>query len=108
MPLKMTEILQCHEPFNKLDPSQDDKILQCRDCERDFCFPAKDQVFYAAKGFNKPIRCKPCRTFKKQKCYACNCSSGYGGDNLETKEHTSMQAMKNILMDSSGVLPNWK
>jgi hypothetical protein len=43
-----------------------DKSLNCRDCEKPFVFTARDQEFYAQKGFtNPPTRCKDCRLRKK-------------------------------------------
>jgi CxxC-x17-CxxC domain-containing protein len=44
----------------------EDKILQCKDCGREFIFTAGEQEFYAEKGFqNVPTRCKDCRTKRK-------------------------------------------
>ena len=43
-----------------------DKILVCKDCGQEFTFTARDQEFYAEKGFtNEPLRCKPCRDARK-------------------------------------------
>ncbi len=43
-----------------------DKQIKCIDCEEEFTFSARDQEFYAEKGFtNEPKRCKPCRDKKK-------------------------------------------
>lgn len=43
-----------------------DETLRCRDCGEDFVFTARDQEFFAEKGFtNKPVRCKSCRMAKK-------------------------------------------
>ena len=43
-----------------------DKVLNCRDCGRDFEFTASEQEFYAEKGFtNEPGRCPECRAAKK-------------------------------------------
>jgi hypothetical protein len=45
-----------------------DETLHCRDCEGDFIFSSEEQAFHAEKGFNnKPVRCKECRTAKKQR-----------------------------------------
>jgi CxxC-x17-CxxC domain-containing protein len=39
-----------------------DETLVCRDCGEEFVFTARDQEFFAEKGFmNKPVRCKTCR-----------------------------------------------
>lgn len=44
-----------------------DKTIKCVDCGTEFIFTARDQAFYAEKGFtNEPKRCKPCREAKKQ------------------------------------------
>ena len=43
-----------------------DKTLKCVDCGAEFIFTAREQEFYAEKGFqNEPKRCKPCRDAKK-------------------------------------------
>ena len=43
-----------------------DKTMKCKDCGEDFVFTARDQEFYAEKGFqNEPQRCKPCRDANK-------------------------------------------
>jgi CxxC-x17-CxxC domain-containing protein len=47
-----------------------DEIIKCRDCGEDFVFTARDQEFFAEKGFtNKPIRCKDCRNARKRDRY---------------------------------------
>ena len=43
-----------------------DKTIKCVDCGTEFTFTARDQAFYAEKGFtNEPKRCKECREKKK-------------------------------------------
>ena len=43
-----------------------DKTIKCVDCGNEFIFSARDQEFYAEKGFtNEPKRCKPCRDKRK-------------------------------------------
>lgn len=43
-----------------------DKTIKCVDCGSEFIFSARDQAFYAEKGFvNEPKRCKECRDKKK-------------------------------------------
>lgn len=37
-----------------------DILLICKECKSDFTWPAKDQDFFASKGFEKPKRCKTC------------------------------------------------
>lgn len=44
-----------------------DQTLTCRDCGKSFVFSARDQEFFAQKGFtNPPTRCKDCRLKKKE------------------------------------------
>lgn len=38
-----------------------DKVLQCKDCGKDFTITVDDQHFYKQKGFVEPKRCKKCR-----------------------------------------------
>ncbi len=41
--------------------------MKCMDCQSDFTFTAREQEFFAAKGFtNEPKRCPACRQAKKQ------------------------------------------
>jgi len=43
-----------------------DQIIACVDCATEFPFTAKEQEFYAQKGFTStPKRCKPCRNARK-------------------------------------------
>lgn len=43
-----------------------DKTIVCKDCGCEFTFTAREQEFFAEKGFNnEPQRCKPCREAKK-------------------------------------------
>jgi len=43
-----------------------DKTLHCADCGADFTFTAREQEFYASKGFvNEPKRCMTCRQTRK-------------------------------------------
>ena len=43
-----------------------DQIIACVDCGTEFPFTAKEQEFYAQKGFTStPKRCKPCRNARK-------------------------------------------
>ncbi len=44
----------------------ENKILICKDCGNSFDFTARDQMFYAEKGFeNEPQRCRDCRSARK-------------------------------------------
>ena len=43
-----------------------DKSLTCADCGASFPFTAKEQAFYAEKGFtSEPRRCPSCRSARK-------------------------------------------
>lgn len=43
-----------------------DKTMTCKDCGSDFVFTAREQAFYAEKGFNnEPGRCPSCRQARK-------------------------------------------
>ena len=43
-----------------------DKQLTCKDCGQEFVFSAREQEFYAEKGFeNEPGRCPDCRSARK-------------------------------------------
>ncbi len=56
-----------------------DETLVCRECGTNFTFTVAEQDFYREKGFdNKPTRCKPCNSARKQAqraqqqtCYNC-------------------------------------
>jgi CxxC-x17-CxxC domain-containing protein len=58
----------------------EDKTLKCVDCGQDFVFTAREQDFYAEKGFqNEPKRCPDCRRAYKaqrngQRSYEETCS----------------------------------
>jgi CxxC-x17-CxxC domain-containing protein len=65
-----------------------DQIIACVDCSTEFTFSAKEQEFYAQKGFTSvPKRCKPCRMARKDSMNsrgdagggAPRSSGGYGG-----------------------------
>jgi CxxC-x17-CxxC domain-containing protein len=86
-----------------------DQIIACVDCTTEFSFSAKEQEFYAQKGFaSSPKRCKPCRNARKdvttngggftrpsgdgtQGNYASSGGSGYGAPR-EREMHTVMCA----------------
>jgi len=53
-----------------------DKILNCKDCAKDFEFSVSEQEFFAEKGFtNEPGRCPECRAARKSQ----NRNQGGGG-----------------------------
>ena len=42
-----------------------DKVMTCADCSQDFVFTAREQEFYATRGFTDPRRCPSCRASRK-------------------------------------------
>lgn len=58
-----------------------DKTLNCKDCGKDFEFTAREQAFYAEKGFEQePGRCPDCRKARKQQRNG-NRGGGRGNNN---------------------------
>ncbi len=56
-----------------------DKTMQCSDCGRTFTFSAREQEFYASKGYtNEPKRCPECRQSRKAERGDSRDSRGYG------------------------------
>jgi len=43
----------------------EDKTLVCVDCGAEFTFSAADQEFHAARGYQDPKRCAPCRQARR-------------------------------------------
>jgi CxxC-x17-CxxC domain-containing protein len=44
-----------------------DKVLTCRDCDKEFVFTVGEQQFYQSKGLqHEPRRCPDCRTARRQ------------------------------------------
>lgn len=43
----------------------EDKVLVCADCGAEFTFSAADQEFHAARGYQDPKRCPPCRQARR-------------------------------------------
>ncbi|MDR3544753.1 MAG: zinc-ribbon domain containing protein, partial [Candidatus Limnocylindrales bacterium] len=39
--------------------------MTCADCSQDFVFTAREQEFYATRGFTEPRRCPSCRASRK-------------------------------------------
>lgn len=44
-----------------------DQHLTCADCGHDFVWTAKDQAFFAEKGFQPPKRCRDCNKARKER-----------------------------------------
>jgi hypothetical protein len=42
-----------------------DRTLTCVDCGEEFPFSAREQAFFAEKGFQPPKRCKSCKQVRK-------------------------------------------
>jgi hypothetical protein len=38
-----------------------DREVTCAECGDEFVWSARDQEFYAEKGYQAPSRCKPCK-----------------------------------------------
>jgi CxxC-x17-CxxC domain-containing protein len=56
----------------------EDKILTCKDCSAQFVFSAREQQFFAEKGFqNQPQRCRECRQTRRMQ----------NGDQTTTRAH---------------------
>jgi len=62
----------------------EDKILTCRDCDKEFPFTSSEQDFFAEKGFtNIPGRCPDCRAARKQNDRG---GSSRGGGSYQQRE----------------------
>ena len=55
-----------------------DKTLTCADCGNEFAFTAREQEFYADRGFTEPRRCQSCRASRKAARNSGGYDSGYG------------------------------
>ena len=54
----------------------EDKTLTCKDCGNSFVFSAREQSFFAEKGFqNQPQRCRECRQARRSQGSVDNHSS---------------------------------
>lgn len=45
----------------------DDIVIVCKNCGKEFVFTKGEQAFYKEKGFNEPKRCFDCRKHKHNK-----------------------------------------
>lgn len=50
---------------NLMQNNYEDITLKCKDCGKTFIWKAKEQSFYADKGYGAPIRCWDCRQLRK-------------------------------------------
>jgi CxxC-x17-CxxC domain-containing protein len=55
-----------------------DKALTCADCSQDFVFTAREQEFYATRGFTEPRRCPSCRASRKAARGDTGGNTGFG------------------------------
>jgi DNA repair exonuclease SbcCD ATPase subunit len=53
---------------------EDDIVLNCRQCGKDFVFTKAEQEFYEEKGFDLPRRCKECRSTRPTRSNHLTCS----------------------------------
>jgi len=54
------------------------KVLNCKECSKDFEFTTTEQEFFAQKGFtNEPGRCPECRAARKAKNGNQSSSGGF-------------------------------
>jgi CxxC-x17-CxxC domain-containing protein len=68
-----------------------DKLLNCRDCGKEFVFTAGEQQFYASKGLqHEPRRCGDCRNNRRD-------GGGTGGGRAP-------RAMHDVICNSCGRL----
>ena len=53
---------------NRTDKSEvrSGKVLQCKDCGREFLFSKQQQRSFQRKGFVEPKRCQACRALRKR------------------------------------------
>lgn len=64
-------------PQKGVGASMSSKQLTCRDCGAAFVFTAREQEFYAERGFtNQPSRCPDCRAARKTERGSGGVSSG--------------------------------
>jgi CxxC-x17-CxxC domain-containing protein len=69
----------------------EDRTLTCKDCNAEFPFTAKEQEFYAQKGFiNDPVRCYPCRQARKERAAARRSGGGGRGRRGERQMHDAV------------------
>jgi hypothetical protein len=48
-----------------VSPGRDEHLL-CVQCFQTFVFGGRDLEFFAARGFSKPKRCRPCRQARRE------------------------------------------
>lgn len=63
------------------------RTLRCIDCGKTFIFNESEERFFNANGWKDPIRCKACRTAKKEYRKECEESKYYGLHEAFTNSH---------------------
>ncbi len=51
--------------MNEHETEYQEKLLNCKDCGRDFVFTVGEQAFFAAQQFMPPSRCHACRQSRR-------------------------------------------
>jgi len=70
-----------------------EKVLNCKECGKDFEFTVTEQEFFAQKGFtNEPGRCPECRAARKAK-NGNQGGSGFGGGGYARQERQMFPAV---------------
>ena len=70
-----------------------DKVLNCKECGKDFEFTVTEQEFFAQKGFtNEPGRCPECRAARKAK-NGNQGGGGFGGSGYARQERQMFPAV---------------
>ena len=49
----------------------EDRYIICRDCGKEFLFPAHSQKYYESNNWREPKRCKCCRDFRDVRYSMC-------------------------------------
>lgn len=63
----------------------EDLTITCKDCGNPFIFTAREQQFFAEKGFqNQPQRCRDCRSARRAQHGGDTYSSSNSRPNFET------------------------
>lgn len=42
-----------------------DQVIGCADCDTEFAFTVAEQLFYAERGIQRPVRCPECRARRR-------------------------------------------